>query len=152
MPDFVTIEFDSTSMDGLIQSLRDAADRVDTEATETVLKVGELVKDAAKSIAAQHSTSIPPTIRAEAIPHGVRVRAGSAAAPLAALYDLGNQGKGGRRAKTFRHPVYGNRENWVPQPRYPFFAPARKLVRKQVKEMMGDTWARALEPYTRGSE
>ena len=49
--------------------------------------------------------------------------------PIAKLYEVGNKGRGG--GSTFRHPVFGNRENWVDQPRYPFLAAAGKA--KQVQ-------------------
>jgi hypothetical protein len=45
--------------------------------------------------------------------------------------------------------VFGNREVWVEQKRYPFFAPARKLMRRQITKRMNSTWDEALRPLTR---
>lgn len=42
------------------------------------------------------------------------------------------------RAGTFRHPVFGNREVWVEQPAQPFFFPAVKRNRAQVRELVAD--------------
>lgn len=149
MAEFV---FDGSGIEEVIRGLHEAAERVDAETMRTVLEIGGELAAAAKSVASEHSSSIPGTIRVVPIPHGVAVRAGSASVPLAALYDLGNQGRGGRKSKTFKHPVYGNRSVWVKQDRYPFLAPARKAMRRQITARMDQTWERALEPYTRGGE
>lgn len=159
MAEFV---FDGTGIEEVIRGLHEAADRVEAETMRTVLEIGEELAETAKGIASEHSSSIPGTIRVVPIPHGVAVRAGSASVPLAALYDLGNQGRGKRKIPTFNHPVYarGPRKQWTwasrkygnAQKRYPFLAPARKLMRKQITARMDQTWERALEPYTRGGE
>lgn len=48
----------------------------------------------------------------------VRVQAGGTSAPEAAPLEAG--GLGG----TFRHPVFGDRENWVSQKAHPYLVPA----------------------------
>lgn len=49
---------------------------------------------------------------------GIELRAAAAAAPHARSYE--GLGGGGQ----FRHPVFGNRDNWVPQATRPFALPA----------------------------
>lgn len=152
MPEF---EFDGSSMDDLSRDLREAAALMRTETDKTLFAVGEIVAVAAKKVASDAgSSSIPPTIKAHHdVPHIARVTAGSADVPLAALWDLGNK-KGGRRSKTFNHPVYAhgprNKWTWVPQPRHPILSRARTLTRKSVTDLMSGAWDKALKPYTRG--
>lgn len=48
---------------------------------------------------------------------------------IAGLLELGNKGGGSKSAAAtrrgeFRHPVFGNRNNWVIQPMHPYLAPA----------------------------
>jgi hypothetical protein len=45
--------------------------------------------------------------------------------PLAYLFEIGNE-KGGKEGLpgTFRHPVFGDREDWVSQQKHPFLTPA----------------------------
>lgn len=144
-------EFDGTDFEAACTHLREAAEMIDAEVTKAVVEIGEEFKETAKIVAGQHSTSIPPTIRSVAIPHAVSVRAGNAEVPLAALYDLGNKGKGGRKRGEFYHPTFGHKPS-VAQVRHPFFKPTRKLMRKQIKARMEATWEEALRPFERGSE
>ena len=50
------------------------------------------------------------------------VHAGSSAVPEAGLRELGNKGSHDR--EKFRHPVFGDRGNWVSQKMHRFVAPA----------------------------
>lgn len=140
---------DGDSFDEAVRALFSAADRVDFEVTAAMAEIGETFAKAAKAEAGKHSKSIPPTIRSVPAGHAVAVRAGSQDVPLAALYDLGNAGKGGRKKDTFRHPVFGNRNVWADQKRYPFFAPTRKLLRKWINQRMDRIWDEALSPFHR---
>lgn len=69
------------------------------------------------------SSRIPGTIRVETSVgenrEGVKIRAGGPGAPHARPYEGLSV-----RGDVFRHPVYGNRENWVEQETRPFLFPA----------------------------
>lgn len=144
MPDNYTFEAESLQL--LARDLRDSAARLRHELTPTLLQVGEDVKQAAKAEAERHSSKIPPTVKVRAVPGAVEVHAGGQDVALAALYELGNRGRGGRRKDTFSHPVFGNSAVWVTQPRYPFLRPALTLLRRQVTKRMEQAWEKALEP------
>lgn len=141
--------FDGANFEEACRNLEESALLIDEVVTKVTLEIGEEFKETARQIAGQYSSKIPPTIRAVPVPHGVAVRAGSADVPLAALYDLGNKGKGNRRSPTFRHKVFGH-DVWVEQDRHPIFAPTRKLMRKHINERMTASWEEALRPFERG--
>lgn len=63
---------------------------------------------------------------------GVRFRVDSGRAPHARPYE--NDGSPG----TFRHPVYGNRENWVSQAARPFFYGSVADKADEVRDAIGD--------------
>lgn len=102
--------------------------------------VGEDVAADAKSNASW-STRIPGTIKAKAsTPRGqsvrVQIKAGGPEAPHARPFEgiAGNS--------TFRHPVFGNRDNWVSQATRPFLMPAmnknRDTLRKAIVTAVED--------------
>jgi hypothetical protein len=74
---------------------------------------------------ASYSSRIPSatrmTVRFTAKGGGVFFRVSSAKAPEARPLERGNKGRPGA---TFRHPVFGDSEDWVTQPTRPFFFPA----------------------------
>lgn len=86
--------------------------------------IGQIVADEGKALVEPYSETIPPTIKVRLSYATVSVIAGGSSVAIAGLYELGNKGKGGSRSSTFRHPVFGDRSNWVEQPRHPFLAPA----------------------------
>lgn len=142
--------FDASSMDALVRDLDDCAARFQVETDRTLIDVGELVKETAKQLASKEgSSSIPPTIRAIPGPDTIVVSAGSSEVPLAALWDLGNRGKGGRKKNSFWHPVYGHRSPGAYQKRHPILKPARTLCRPAINKLMSVTWDRVLEPLRR---
>ncbi len=53
------------------------------------------------------------------------IRAGKEDLPLAGLWEMGNQ-RSSRDDTTFRHPVFGDKNTWVEQPKWPFFSMALK--------------------------
>ncbi len=55
------------------------------------------------------------------------VRAGAEDLALAGLWELGNKNSS-RDDRTFRHPVFGDRNNWVEQSKWPFFSMALKHI------------------------
>lgn len=146
--------FDASSMDALTRDLKMSADRFKAETDRTLIEVGEIVKTAAKKIAQEEgSSSIPGTIKAIPGPDMVVVTAGDSSVPLAALWDLGNRGKGGRKSRTFGHPVFaqGSRDQWtwVEQERHPILKRARLVSRRAINDLMNGAYDRVLEPLRR---
>lgn len=88
---------------------------------------------------ASYSSRIPGAIRMSvsfaAKSGGLTIRVDSNRAPHARVLERGNQGG---RAASFRHPVFGNRENWVTQPTRPFFFPAVMAGRAQLNQHISD--------------
>lgn len=134
---------DAHDLDDLAAKLRRAAERAQRDVDASLLRAGEEIKEAAKVIASEHSQKIPPTINMTAMPGTVVITAGDSTSPLAALYELGNRG-GKRTSPTFRHPVFGNRDVWVEQPRYRFLAPARAKLRLMTARELTEAWERAM--------
>lgn len=62
---------------------------------------------------------------------GVTLRVDSTKAPHARPYE-------GLSGDPFRHPVFGNRENWVREPARPFFYPGVNAAADQVAEGIAD--------------
>jgi hypothetical protein len=83
---------------------------------------------------ASWSTRIPgaTSMTASGTSAGVQFRVNSGKAPHARPYE--HDGAAG----TFRHPVYGNRENWVPQAARPFFYGAVADKADEVANALGD--------------
>ena len=63
---------------------------------------------------------------------GVRIRTSAAKAPHARPYE--HDGSPG----VFRHPVYGNRRNWVPEEARPFFYSGVAAAADQVAEAVAE--------------
>lgn len=68
---------------------------------------------------------------------------------IAGLYELGNKGGSKSASATsrgvFRHPVFGDRDNWVEQPRYAYLAPAGEKNRPAIEAAVSG----ALDKVTR---
>jgi hypothetical protein len=117
---------------------RDAAKalRKGAKTTSKVLRkelraAGELMAADARIIAEEHSEKIPPTVKVRVAGATVAVQAGGANAPIAGLFELGNQGNKSKSATSsgyFRHPVFGNKEVWVYQRMHRFLRPAADKV------------------------
>lgn len=147
MPD--GLEFDASSLHDLGRQLREAALRVRKEMEATLLIVAKEIATEAEKIAGDSgSQQIPPSIKVVPAPGTgtALVRAGTTADPIASLWELGNKGSK-RSAKTFRHPVFGNRNVWVEQDKHPFLAPARRASLVTTRPQMKKAWDRALAPY-----
>lgn len=90
-------------------------------------RAAEQIKSAAASNASW-STRIPRSLRVGvrfgSSGQGVFIRAAASVAPHARPYE-GITSRGG----TFRHPVFGHRDRWVPQQARPFLAPAAESGR-----------------------
>lgn len=88
---------------------------------------------------AGYSSRIPSAIRMSvsfsARSGGITIRVDNRRAPHARPLELGNHGG---RASSFRHPVFGNRDVWVTQPTRPFFFPAVKAGRAELRRHISD--------------
>jgi hypothetical protein len=99
-------------------------------------EVGDVVAEAARE-EASFSTRIPGSIKVRVSGFGVKIvgnATATGAAPEGTAPDaapLENKGQSG----SFRHPVFGDRENWVDQKAHPFLAPASERTKVQVEEM-----------------
>jgi hypothetical protein len=138
------LKFEGRSLSDLARDMRRAATVVRKETDKTVVAVGAKVAAVAKEEAGRHSKSIPPTIRLAAIPGAAVIRAGNQDTPMAELYEIGNKG-GKRTSETFRHPVFGQKDVWVEQPRFRFLAPALAVDRRAITKQMEQAWDKALE-------
>ncbi len=121
---------DLSNLKTFAEQLKKLEPRLARRLRDNLAEAGETVAERARGLAAEHSTSIPPTIKTRVRGVNVYVSAGSAAVPLAGLYEVGNAS--GRRVRsgsgTFRHPVFGNKDVWVDQPGFPFLRRALEEV------------------------
>jgi hypothetical protein len=67
--------------------------------------------------------------------HRKRLERAAEGSAIAGLYEYGNKG-GTSVGGTFRHPVFGDRGNWVEQRRYPFLRPAVEKTKRQAEDAM----------------
>lgn len=140
---------DTSEFKAAVKALRRAQPQLAKELRKELREAGLIVAEEAKKIIEPHSKKIPRTIKVRVSGASVAVVAGGPNAPTAALFELGNTGgKGSASASrngVFRHPVFGNREQWVNQPMHPFLAPAALANLPRVDEHVG----RALDTVTR---
>ncbi len=104
----------------------------------SIRAAGKLVADDAKVRAADFSTSIPGSIRSSASSNTATIKAGNAKTPLAALYE---------RPGGWRHPVFGNRNNWAAQPNAPkrFLHEALDAQTEPAKKAIADAVMAAID-------
>lgn len=111
------------------QRLQDVAPTARTELRKTIRKAGdELVQDVRG--AASWSSRIPQAVQIKVgfgKRGGVRIFVNSKKAPHARPLEFPNRGL------MVRHPVFGDRENWVETPGRPFFF---KTVRKHEQKVI----------------
>jgi hypothetical protein len=116
---------DASQFKEVAKALKVAQPMLYKELGKSLAVAGRLIANDAKAIASKHSESIPPTIKVRRRGVGVQVVAGGADVPIAGLFELGSKGnRSSATGGTFRHPVFGNRDNWVDQEMHPFLAPA----------------------------
>lgn len=127
-------KIDPQDLAALYRAAKAAEGAIQVELRRTVKAAAKPVADGVKS-AASFSTRIPGAVKTKVSfaskGAGVSVYVDSKAAPEAA--PINNRGKGG----TFRHPVYGNRDVWVPQAADPFFAEGVREGLAQTDALLG---------------
>lgn len=135
---------DMTPWERFTEDLKIAAPRFRHETDRVLVKVGVIIALRAKVVAGRRSDKVAGSITVRNVPGAVEIEAGQGV-PLAALWEVGNKGAK-RSKKDFRHPVFGNRSNWVTQVRHPFLRSAQRLARKEIMEIMEQGWHEALRP------
>lgn len=133
MPNEVSI--DTSSFHKFARDLKRAEPQLAKKLRTNLKAAGELVaQDACQR--AGFSSRIPQNIKVGVAGNKIRVYVPANKAPEAKPLEHG--GRGGK----FRHPVYGNRENWVAQDARPFLRPAllarRALVIVAAKKAVDD--------------
>lgn len=127
----MTIYFQSVS--GLVAAFGKVPAEVRTAIRPAVREAGNLIAGKAKQNASW-SSRIPGAISVTSSitsSGGAVVRVNSQTAPHARPYE-GRGSPGG----FFRHPVFGNRENWVPQQTRPFLKPAVESEADKAKALI----------------
>jgi hypothetical protein len=112
---------------------------------------GVIMAVEAQHIAGEHSESIPPTVKVRVAGATVSVQAGGIKAPIAGLFELGNQGQKDSKGH-FRHPVFGDSDVWVTQRGYPFLRPAAELTLPVAQRQIAKALEEAAEVTTTGFE
>lgn len=134
----IPIVVDTRAMSRLSRDLRRASPVAAAEARARIRAAAEVVAEEARG-RASFSTRIPGSIKVRGSAFGVKIVAGGPTAPDAA--PLENHGREGM----FRHPVFGNRENWVEQKSRPFLAPALDAHREMVADEIEAAVYKAVE-------
>ena len=111
---------------------------------------GQLIADDAKALVEPHSKTTPPTIRVRVTKTRLSVVAGGEGHAISGLLEIGNRGGGSQvatRRGEFRHPVFGNRSNWVKQKREAYLLPAAEANRKRIEVLEGQAVAESFREY-----
>ena len=138
---FKTFGVDSSGLRRFLADLRKASKVAAVGYRVQLIAAGEIVATEARAIASEHSEKIPPSIKTQVRGATIAVVAGQGV-PLAALYEVGNAGRGSRSVwqastTTFKHPVHGHRDRWVTQTGYPALKPAADKMMPEVMAAVG---------------
>lgn len=121
--------FDPVSWRNLQRDLKRLAPAVQKELNAEIKGIAGEIVSAAKANASW-SSRIPGAIGLSVTTTRVGVKANRRKAPHARAYE-GTRRAGFGTQKSFRHPVFGNRNVWVSQPTRPFLAPAIRANQDQ---------------------
>jgi hypothetical protein len=125
------LKIDASELAAFGIQCKEASKVLERQFNKELIASGEIVARKARQNAS-FSSRIPASIKTRRRGTRVRVVAGGDKAPHAA--PLENHGQTG----SFRHPVFGNYDNWVDQPAHPFLTPA-------AEESMDDVVAAVLK-------
>jgi|GEM_PF-1125144 len=118
------------------RSLYKARGKMGKDLRKRLRNAGEIMAVEARSIASEHSETIPPTAKVRVAGATVAVVAGGKGVAIAGLFELGNTGASkaatASRGGHFRHPVFGDRTQWVSQEMHRYMAPAYDATRGRV--------------------
>ncbi len=119
---------DTRDLQRLVKDLEKTTPGIRKSVNVAIREGGELVAVQARMLSSW-SSRIPGSIRVGGAGTKVVVKAGGAKAPHAPAFE--HHGQPG----SFRHPVYGNRQVWVPQKARPFLLPAALKNAPVVRDM-----------------
>lgn len=118
----VRITVDDSSFRDLQRSIRTIDREIAKELNRELRDVLRTTVIPAAQSNASWSSRIPRAIRPSVTTRQIAVRIAARAAPHGALFERGHSGR--TQSDRWRHPVFGNRDNWVSQPTRPFLRPA----------------------------
>ena len=128
----------------LARQMRKASVDLNSEVRKMLRAMGMLVAEEARSKAGDFSATIPAGIKVRV--SGMTVSVVSSVTPIGGLEEMGAKSHQG---VTWRHPVFGNRENWVVQQAHPYLLPALRDKSEEVESatsrIVGLVLDRALE-------
>lgn len=104
----------------LQKTLRQLAPQVQKDANKQIKIEADRIASDAKAFAVW-SERIPGAISVTANSRGAGLKVSSRRAPHGRLFE-----RGSGRGRSFRHPVFGNRDVWVSQQARPYLEPAIK--------------------------
>lgn len=125
-----SVSVDTSGLQKLARDLRRAAPELLKETQTAMKKAGTIAEVEARLRANYSSSRIGATVRTKARGLNVILYAGGARAPHAAAFE--HNGVPG----SFRHPVFGNRENWVSQQAHPYLLPAAIATQPETERAM----------------
>ena len=139
------VSIDTSSFAKFARDLRAVAPELKLELLREMKQAGEIIAEDARGRANSFQRKGPGTSRiADSIKvsvsgDAIKVVANKKKAPEARVIEHG--GQGGK----FRHPTFGDRENWVDQDAHPFLRPAMLANREMVVAAVKRAVAKALE-------
>ncbi len=116
----------------------------DKQVKKTLKVAGELIAADARANVSPYSTTVPGSIKVRLRKTSISIIAGGANVPMAGLLELGNR-KGGAKKGKFRHPVFGDRSNWVDQQMHPYLLKATLKNIPAIERFEGQIVAKAFE-------
>jgi hypothetical protein len=122
-------DIDASELRAFAKALQKAAPAAKKELTLRLRALGEHVADDAQARIQEWSRSIPPSIRVRV--YGANVQVIASAMPLAGLLEFGSKGR--ENSDTFKHPVFGNAQVWVDQPKHEFLKPAAAANQERIE-------------------
>ena len=140
-----SIEIGTADFRKFSRALGKAAPELRRAMNKNLKVAGQLVATKAKANVEPYSTSIPPTIRVSLAKGSVTVLAGNNA--IAGLLERGNAG--GSTGGNFRHPVFGDTDQWVSQPMHPYLARALASEGDKAVELIHEAIEDAIEEAVR---
>lgn len=141
--------YDASEFRGLAKKLREVDRRAYKDYRRKMIEVGEIIAEAARTEIEPYSKSIPPTIHPRVLGTKLMVEGGSEDVPIGRLFEYGNAGGSKSAAATrggrFRHPVFGDEDNWVSQEMHPYLFRAMLLTRRKWRREVGKVLKEAFE-------
>lgn len=133
----VTSDYQGYSLNTELKALRQVSDAKMTRSQGKRLReAAEIVAMKAREIASAFSTRIPLSVKITGGASRVYIRAGGPVAPNAYPFETGA-----------RHPLFGNRNWWYPQPVHEFMEDAYVMTQNDVADAFAlviDDWCKEL--------